>query len=47
MKAPASQPSRPSRRPPEPVRPQPARRPGVGLLAAQARRRRFRRTDLR
>jgi hypothetical protein len=47
MKAPTSQPHRESRRPPEPLRPIPARRAGVGLLAARARRRRYRRTDLR
>jgi hypothetical protein len=33
-----------SRRPPEPLRPEPARRAGISLLAAKARRRRFRRT---
>ncbi|MFP5377005.1 MAG: hypothetical protein ACLGIO_09520 [Acidimicrobiia bacterium] len=47
MKAPSSQPGPAARRPPEPLRPAPARRPGVGLLAARARRRRFRRFDPR
>ena len=36
-----------SRRPPEPLRPVPARHAGITLLAARARRRRFRRSDLR
>jgi len=36
-----------SRRPPEPIRPLPARRTGISLLAARARRRRYRRTELR
>ena len=47
MKGPTSKPSAAGRRPPEPLRPLPARRAGTGLLAAQARRRRFRRSDLR
>lgn len=47
MKRPASQPSDASRRPPEPYRPIPAQRAGVTLLAVRARRRRFRRYDLR
>ena len=47
MKGPSSKPSAAGRRPPEPLRPLPARRAGVGLLAAQARRRRYRRSDLR
>jgi hypothetical protein len=36
-----------SRRPPEPIRPLPAQRTGITLLAARARRRRYRRFDLR
>lgn len=47
MKAPSSKPNTATRRPPEPLRPELARRAGVGLLAAQARRRRYRRSDLR
>jgi hypothetical protein len=36
------EPPRSARRPPEPLRPEPARKPGVTLLAAKARRRRYR-----
>ncbi|HVF75410.1 MAG TPA: hypothetical protein VM938_10210 [Acidimicrobiales bacterium] len=36
-----------SRRPPEPIRPLPAKHTGITLLAARARRRRYRRSDLR
>ncbi len=36
-----------SRRPPEPIRPLPAKHTGITLLAAKARRRRYRRSDLR
>lgn len=36
------EPPRSARRPPEPLRPEPSRKPGPTLLAAQARRRRYR-----
>jgi hypothetical protein len=36
------EPPRSARRPPEPLRPEPARKPGMTLLAAKARRRRYR-----
>jgi hypothetical protein len=36
------EPPKSARRPPEPLRPSPARKPGVTLLAAKARRRRYR-----
>ena len=36
------EPPRSARRPPEPLRPEPARKPAVTLLAAKARRRRYR-----
>jgi hypothetical protein len=39
---PKQEPPRSARRPPEPPRPEPAQMPAVTLLAAQARRRRFR-----
>jgi hypothetical protein len=35
-----------SRRPPEPIRPLPARRTGITLLAVKVRRSRYRRRDL-
>jgi hypothetical protein len=42
VRAPKLTPSTTSRRPPEPFRPLPARKLGVSLLSAQARRRRYR-----
>lgn len=39
---PKQEPPRSARRPPEPLRPEPAQKPGVTLLAAKARRRRYR-----
>jgi hypothetical protein len=42
MRAPRSTPTRFSTRPPEPIRPAPARVTAVSLLAVKARRRRYR-----
>jgi hypothetical protein len=39
---PKQEPPKSARRPPEPLRPEPAQKPAVTLLAAQARRRRYR-----
>ncbi|HVF31798.1 MAG TPA: hypothetical protein VM933_02065 [Acidimicrobiales bacterium] len=39
---PKQEPPRSVRRPPEPLRPAPAQKPGMTLLAAKARRRRYR-----
>ena len=42
MRPPKQTPASTARRPPEPFRPIPARKPGVSLLSVQARRRRYR-----
>ena len=47
VRPPKQTPMRDSRRPPEPIRPLPARRSGITLLAAKARRARYRRSDFR
>lgn len=46
MRPPKTAPAADSRRPPEPIRPLPARRTGITLLAVKVRRSRYRRSDL-
>jgi hypothetical protein len=45
MRPPKTSPAADSRRPPEPIRPLPAQRTGITLLAVKVRRRRYRRSD--
>jgi hypothetical protein len=47
MRPPKQAPPSEARRPPEPIRPLPAQRVGITLLAVKARRARRRRMDLR
>lgn len=46
MRPPKTAPAAASRRPPEPIRPLPAQRTGITLLAVKVRRTRYRRRDL-
>jgi hypothetical protein len=45
VRSPKQLPAPDSRRPPEPLRPLPARRAGISLLSAKARRRRYRSSE--